>query len=106
MIKHRLLHCRYGKFDELGSLFRESELLQLKPRIIWERMISMLELHSGDINRVSFYSWLNRYRKKKPLTVKPTDNERSWKEFQITNPATMNLTDQGDVNFISVNYKK
>mgnify|MGYP007126783630 CR=1 FL=1 len=105
MIKHRLLHRRYGKFDELESLFRESELLQLKPRIIWERMISMLELKSSEVNRVSFYSWLNRYRRKKVVIKEFADKERCWKEFQISDPATMNLANQEDVNFISFNYK-
>ncbi len=106
MIKHRLLHCRYGKFDELESLFCESELLQLKPRNIWERMIAILELQSNDINRVSFYSWLSRYRRKWVDTKNRTGKAPSWKEFQVTDPATMNLTNQEDVNFISVNYKK
>ncbi|HAO05685.1 MAG TPA: hypothetical protein DCQ50_01615 [Chryseobacterium sp.] len=105
-IKHQLLHCRYGKFDELEMLFRESELLQLKPRIIWERMIAILELESGDINRVSFYSWLNRYRRRKVKTKELEEKEHSWKAFQITDPAAINLANEEDVNFISVNYKK
>lgn len=107
MIKHRLLHCRYGKFDEVEILFHEKELLHLKPRIIWERMISKLGLELGTINRVSFYSWLSRYRSKKKSLQEKIANKNSWKDFNITDPSTLNpASHNDDVNFLSVNYKK
>ncbi|MDE3185102.1 MAG: hypothetical protein KGM16_16960 [Bacteroidota bacterium] len=63
-IRERILSSGYGKFDLIDAVYSKEEILSAKPRILLKNIIDRFSIPDAAINRKTFWSWLQRYKKK------------------------------------------
>lgn len=88
LLKKRLRTHGYGNYDLLIDLFSEADLLHKKPGTLFFILSEWLGSDATHLNQKSFYTWLNRYRKRHHRKV-GVDQEKSWEDFT---PSSLNTT--------------
>ena len=94
MAKEKLLGRGYGMFDLVEWVVAENEILNLKPRLLREKIARILQVSINDIPYKTFCSWIDRSRKKhkkrkQPVVKKtsviekiPNSNKAAWENFK------------------------
>ena len=96
-IRERLLASDYGKFDLIDTVYSKEEILGAIPRVLYKNIIERFSIPEKAINRKTYWSWLQRYKKKNKPSISPvvsiiqieksnkkTANE-DWQTFEPSN---------------------
>ena len=95
----------HGKWDLVETILTKEKLLQYTTKALSWELQSLLEMTPDEFPAVSFYKWVQRYRKKytvksmsiqnkgKEYGVVGNRNKDDWKNFQLTDPSTLKKAD-------------
>jgi len=100
-IRERLLTADYGKFDLIDTVYSKEEILRAIPRVLFKNIMVRFSIPEKAINRKTYWSWLQRYKKKNKPFISPmvsiiqieksnkkTGNE-DWQTFEPSNPESV-----------------
>lgn len=85
-VKRKILSERYGRFDLVEKEFTQSFLMDEKPRMIIDAIISKFDVRRRQIHYPTFYSWLWRYRNKN-ASYRKKKAKAALHDFKVTDPA-------------------
>ena len=90
-IRERILCSGYGKFDLIDAVYSKEDILSAKPRILLKNIIDRFSIPDAAINRKTFWSWLQRYKKKNKCSISPLKSS-----FQIAKVKSEKIAEQSE----------
>lgn len=89
-IRESILSEGYGKFDLIETVYPQEEILQSRPRVLLKNIMNRFSISEGAINRKTFWSWHQRYKKKHKVQHSATTH------FQSENNKLKEFSDASD----------